>query len=122
MSADDLYEGSLHREAERGAEKISFKVPGGRSDELCVVPQHLPFAKHRGKDGALLLTGRESNAIVAAELSADASTWRVLLRAPTGEFFDHASGYGPGGAPFVLIANRARVDGCLVIEFTEHRR
>ena len=54
MSTDDadLYEGSLHREAERGAEKKLFKVPGGRPDELCVIPKHLPFVKYRGKDGA----------------------------------------------------------------------
>ena len=53
MSTDaDLYEGSLRREAERGTSKVNFKVPGGRPDELCVIPQHLPFAKYRGKDGA----------------------------------------------------------------------
>lgn len=53
MSAtDDIYEGSLHREAERGGQTVTFKVPGGRPDEICVVPKHLPFAKYRGKDGA----------------------------------------------------------------------
>src|ERR1700733_2404680 len=54
MSANDadLYEGSLHREAERGADTKLFNVPGGRPDELCVIPKHLPFAKYRGKDGA----------------------------------------------------------------------
>jgi hypothetical protein len=48
----DLYEGSLHREAERGLKTITFKVPGGRPDEICVVPKHLPFANYRGKAGA----------------------------------------------------------------------
>ena len=47
----DAYEGSLNRDAERGLEKISFHVPGGRPDELCVIPKHLPFASYRGKDG-----------------------------------------------------------------------
>ena len=48
----DIYEGSLHREAERGAKTINFQVPGGRPDEICVIPKHLAFAKYRGKDGA----------------------------------------------------------------------
>lgn len=48
----DSYEGSLHREADRGEGKVTFKVPGGRPDEICVIPKHLPFAKYRGKDGA----------------------------------------------------------------------
>jgi hypothetical protein len=54
MSATDadIYEGSLHREAERGASIVTFSVPGGRPDEICVIPKHLPFAKYRGKDGA----------------------------------------------------------------------
>jgi hypothetical protein len=54
MSATDadIYEGSLHREAERGLKTVNFKVPGGRPDEICVVPRHLPFVKYRGKDGA----------------------------------------------------------------------
>lgn len=54
MSATDvdIYEGSLHREAERGESTVTFKVPGGRPDEICVVPKHLPFAKYRGKRGA----------------------------------------------------------------------
>ena len=47
----DFYEGSLHREAERGVNTITFKVPGGRPDEICVIPRHLPFAKYRGKNG-----------------------------------------------------------------------
>ena len=53
MSAADTdpYEGSLHRDAERGAGKVTFKVPGGRPDEICVLPKHLPFGKYRGKDG-----------------------------------------------------------------------
>jgi hypothetical protein len=54
MSATDvdIYEGSLHREAERGADTVNFKVPGGGPDEICVIPKHLPFAKYRGKNGA----------------------------------------------------------------------
>ena len=54
MSATDAdaYEGSLHREAERGVSTVTFKVPGGRPGEICVIPRHLPFAKYRGKDGA----------------------------------------------------------------------
>ena len=54
MSATDvdIYEGSLHREAERGASTVTFQVPGGRPGEICVIPKHLPFAKYRGKDGA----------------------------------------------------------------------
>ena len=48
----DLYEGSLHREADRGESKVTFAVPSGRPDEVCVIPKHLPFAKYRGKDGA----------------------------------------------------------------------
>ena len=48
----DIYEGSLHREAERGVKTVAFKVPGGRPDEICVIPQHLPFVNYRGKAGA----------------------------------------------------------------------
>ena len=48
----DPYEGSLQRDAERGTKTITFQVPGGRPDEICVVPKHLPFADYRGKDGA----------------------------------------------------------------------
>ena len=53
MSATDadLHEGSLHREAERGVNTVTFEVPNGRPDEICVIPRHLPFAKYRGKDG-----------------------------------------------------------------------
>lgn len=53
MSAKDadVYEGSLHREAERGVRTVTFKVPGDRADEIAVIPKHLPFAKYRGKDG-----------------------------------------------------------------------
>lgn len=47
----DPYEGSLQRDAERGTKTITFQVPGGRPDEICVVPKHLPFADYRGKDG-----------------------------------------------------------------------
>lgn len=54
MSATDadIYEGSLHREAERGVTTIRFPVPGGRPDEICVIPKHLPFGDYRGKRGA----------------------------------------------------------------------
>lgn len=48
----DSYEGSLHRESDRGESKVTFQVAGGRPDEICVIPKHLPFAKYRGKDGA----------------------------------------------------------------------
>jgi hypothetical protein len=48
----DPYEGSLQRDADRGTNTIRFPVPGGRPDEICVVPKHLPFANYRGKDGA----------------------------------------------------------------------
>ena len=48
----DPYDGSLQRDAERGTKTITFQVPGGRPDEICVVPKHLPFADYRGKDGA----------------------------------------------------------------------
>ena len=48
----DPYEGSLQRDAERGTKTITFQVSGGRPDEICVVPKHLPFADYRGKDGA----------------------------------------------------------------------
>ena len=42
----------MQRDAERGTKTITFQVPGGRPDEICVVPKHLPFADYRGKDGA----------------------------------------------------------------------
>src|ERR1041385_4370315 len=48
----DPYEGSLQRDAERGTNTITFQVPGGRPDEICVAPKHLPFVDYRGKDGA----------------------------------------------------------------------
>src|ERR1044072_5223448 len=48
----DPYEGSLQRDADRGTITIRFQVPGGRPDEICVVPKHLLFADYRGKDGA----------------------------------------------------------------------
>ena len=50
-SENDPYEGSLNRDAERGVETVAFKVPGGKPDEICVLPKHLPFAKYRGKNG-----------------------------------------------------------------------
>ena len=48
----DPYEGYLQRDAERGTTTVIFQVPGGRPDEICVVPKHLPFADYRGKAGA----------------------------------------------------------------------
>ncbi len=45
-------EGSLHRKARRGVNTVTFKVPGGRPDEVPVIPQRLPSAKSRDKDGA----------------------------------------------------------------------
>ena len=48
----DVYEGSLDREAERGVNTVTFKVPGGRPDEICVIPRHLPFVNYRGQAGA----------------------------------------------------------------------
>ena len=50
-SETDPYEGSLNRDAERGVGLDAFNVPGGRPDEICVLPKHLPFAKYRGKNG-----------------------------------------------------------------------
>jgi hypothetical protein len=52
MPEEDPYEGSLHRDAERGTKIVRFQVPGGRPDEICVIPKHLPFADYRGKDDA----------------------------------------------------------------------
>src|SRR6516162_11073272 len=46
----DPYEGSLNRSAPRGVEVVKFAVPGGRPDEICVIPQHLSFAKYRADD------------------------------------------------------------------------
>src|SRR5689334_1603026 len=46
----DLYQGSLNRSAPRGVEIVKFVVPGGRPDEICVIPQHLAFAKYRADD------------------------------------------------------------------------
>ena len=48
----DSYEGSLNRNAPRGVEIVKFAVPGGRPEEICVIPQHLPFAKYRADDAA----------------------------------------------------------------------
>ncbi len=48
----DPYEGSLQRNAERGVNTVSFQVPTGRPDEICVLPKHLPFVNYRGKAGA----------------------------------------------------------------------
>jgi hypothetical protein len=48
----DPYEGSLNRSAPRGVEIVKFAVPGGHPDEICVIPQHLAFAKYRDSDSA----------------------------------------------------------------------
>jgi hypothetical protein len=48
----DPYEGSLNRSASRGVEIVKFAVPGGHPEEICVIPQHLPFAKYRADDAA----------------------------------------------------------------------
>jgi len=47
----DPYEGSLDRSAARGVQTITFQVPSGGPNEICVIPQHLPSANYRGKDG-----------------------------------------------------------------------
>jgi hypothetical protein len=47
----DPYEGSLDRSAARGVQTITFPVPSGGPNEICVIPQHLPFANYSGKDG-----------------------------------------------------------------------
>jgi hypothetical protein len=48
---NDPYEGSLDRSAPRGVQTITYPVPSGGPNEICVIPQHLPFANYRGKDG-----------------------------------------------------------------------
>jgi hypothetical protein len=48
---NDPYEGSLDRSAARGVQTITYPVPSGGPDEICVVPQHLPSGNYRGKDG-----------------------------------------------------------------------
>ena len=48
---NDPYEGSLDRSAARGVQTITYPVPTGGPDEICVIPQHLPDANYRGKDG-----------------------------------------------------------------------
>ena len=45
-------EGSLHRKARRGVNTVTFEVPGGQPREFSVIPQCLPSAKSRDKDGA----------------------------------------------------------------------
>ena len=44
--------GSLHRGTRRGVDTVTFEVPGGRPDEVRVIPPRLPSAKSRDKDGA----------------------------------------------------------------------
>jgi hypothetical protein len=48
---NDPYEGSLDRSAARGVQTITYPVPSGGPDEICVIPQHLPDANYRGQDG-----------------------------------------------------------------------
>jgi hypothetical protein len=48
---NDPYEGSLDRSAARGVQIITYPVPSGGPNEICVIPQHLPAANYRGKDG-----------------------------------------------------------------------
>jgi hypothetical protein len=45
-------EGSLRRKARRGVNTVTFEVPGGRPDEVPVIPQRLLSGKSRDKDGA----------------------------------------------------------------------
>lgn len=42
----------FRRDAPRGIATVRFTVPGGRPDEICVIPQHLPFGHYRGPNGA----------------------------------------------------------------------
>ena len=48
---NDPYEGSLDRSAARGVQTITYPVPTGGPNEICVIPQHLHSANYRGKDG-----------------------------------------------------------------------
>jgi hypothetical protein len=48
---NDPYEGSLDRSAARGVQTITYPVPNGGPNEICVIPKHLPSANYRGKDG-----------------------------------------------------------------------
>ena len=48
---NDPYEGSLDRSAARGVQTITYPVPTSGPNEICVIPQHLPAANYRGKDG-----------------------------------------------------------------------
>jgi hypothetical protein len=48
---NDPYEGSLDRSAARGVQTITYPVPSGGPNEICVIPQHLPSGNYRGKDG-----------------------------------------------------------------------
>src|SRR5260221_6129120 len=50
IAMGDPYEGSLDRSAPRGVDTAKFSVPGGRPEEICIIPPHLPFAKYRDKD------------------------------------------------------------------------
>ena len=45
-------EGSLHGKPRRGVNTVTFEVPSDRPDEVPVIPQRLPSAKSRDKNGA----------------------------------------------------------------------
>ncbi len=63
MTGAAAYEGALHREARRGVNTVTFEVPGGRRDEVPVIPQRLPSAKFRGKDGAKRAADKKSSPV-----------------------------------------------------------
>lgn len=44
--------GQFDRSTQRGASIVRFNVPGGRPDEICVIPRHLPFGHYRGNGGS----------------------------------------------------------------------
>ena len=50
--SNDIYNGSLDRDAPRGTQILHFKVPNARPDEICVIPLHLPFARYADNDTA----------------------------------------------------------------------
>ena len=77
---------------------------------------------HVGKTGELISTARgfvdRKDMLLAAELPAKTSSWRLLLQTPV-EFVDHTAGINASGAPFILIENNSRVSGCLTLDITE---
>lgn len=46
------FPGQFNRNAPRGSSTVRFDVPGGRPDEICVIPRHLPFGHYRGNGGS----------------------------------------------------------------------